>query len=133
MKQDIRLDRRRPSFDPECNCLFRIARFLIWGSRYNGQVGTRIRSAPAILVPLSAAACFLLVAATSPCTDRLPNESERAAIKLVLRGNGFVHWEEIELDDGQWEVDDARLRDGSTYDLKLAPETLRIVRRVRER
>lgn len=61
--------------------------------------------------------------------DRPPNRQERAAIERVLRENGFVRWDDIELDDGVWEVDDAVTRNGREYDLKLEPRNLRIIRR----
>jgi uncharacterized membrane protein YkoI len=35
--------------------------------------------------------------------------------------------EEVELDDGVWEVDDAVGSDGQEYDLKLDPDTLEII------
>jgi hypothetical protein len=77
------------------------------------------------LVPVAA------LAANVP--DRLPTEQERSAIEQVLKANGFVSWDDIEFDDGRrWEVDDARLSNGQAYDLKLAPETLRITRRTRD-
>ena len=46
---------------------------------------------------------------------------------------GVVSWDEIEWDDGLWEVDDARRADGSQYDLKLHPHTLMVVHSKRER
>jgi len=63
--------------------------------------------------------------------DRPPTEDERAAIIEKLRTEGFVSWEEIELDDDgpYWDVDDARTADGKRYDLKLHPETLEILER----
>lgn len=64
--------------------------------------------------------------------DRPPNPRERAAAERALRTNGFVSWDSIELDDGRWEVDDARSRNGQKFDVKLAPGTYRIVRRVRD-
>src|SRR3546814_1038445 len=57
------------------------------------------------------------------------NAEERAAIEKVLRAQGFVSWEEIELDDGRWGVDDARDAKGVEYDLKIDPKTLKIVRK----
>lgn len=60
---------------------------------------------------------------------RDPNPRERARIEQVLRQAGFVRWDDIELDDGLWEVDDARTRDGGEYDLKIDTRTMRIVRR----
>lgn len=82
--------------------------------------------APAILIPAAA-----LAAAKAP--DRAPTADERTAIERVLTSNGFVSWDDIELDDGRrWEVDDARVATGEAYDVKLAPDTLRITRRTRD-
>jgi len=78
---------------------------------------------------LTAATGFGLIAAPALATDRPPNAQERTAIEKVLRDQAFVSWEEIEFDDGLWEVDDARTADGKEYDLKLDPKTLRIVKR----
>lgn len=50
-----------------------------------------------------------------------------------LHHMGFVSWDEIEWDDGYWEVDDARRADGSQYDLKLAPHSLKVVHSRKER
>jgi len=50
-----------------------------------------------------------------------------------LHRMGFVSWDEIEWDDGYWEVDDARRADGSQYDLKLAPHSLKVVHSKKER
>ena len=67
--------------------------------------------------------------------DRQPNSSERASLERLLREGGFVAWEEIELDsDGPvWDVDDARTRDGTRYDVKIDPNSMRIIRRQRDR
>jgi hypothetical protein len=68
--------------------------------------------------------------------DRPPNAQERAAIETVLKANGFVSWEEIELDDDgpHWEVDDARTANKSDgkFDLKINPTTMKIVKRERD-
>lgn len=61
--------------------------------------------------------------------DRPPTPQERAAIEAKLRAEGFVRWDDIELDDGLWEIDDARRADGREYDLKLRPGSLEVVRR----
>jgi hypothetical protein len=52
---------------------------------------------------------------------------ERAKIEAVLTESGFTSWEEIEFDDGYWEV--ARGADGVEYDLKLDPKSFEIVRK----
>jgi Peptidase propeptide and YPEB domain len=73
------------------------------------------------------ALAFLLT--TQPArADRAPTPEERARIEQALRSLGFQSWEEIELDDGLWEVDDAKHTDGKEYDLKLDPATLRVVK-----
>jgi hypothetical protein len=64
--------------------------------------------------------------------DRPPTPEERDRIETQLRGLGFTSWEEIEWDDGYWEVDDAIGPDGVEYDLKLHPETLEIVEQERD-
>ena len=79
-------------------------------------------------------ASALTLAALKPAlaADRPPTPEERARIEAVLRDAGFRTWEEIEFDDGRWEVDDAIAADGVEYDLKLDPETLSIVDRRRD-
>lgn len=80
---------------------------------------------------VTAAIGAIIFAASPALADRAPNPQERAAVERVLRANGFVSWEEIELDnDGpRWEIDDAVGRDGRRYDVELDPRTLRIVSR----
>ncbi|GGG28332.1 hypothetical protein GCM10010964_15300 [Caldovatus sediminis] len=81
----------------------------------------------------SAGAAALAAAAPGPTlAGRPPTPEERARIEAVLRGLGFVAWEEIEFEDGVWEVDDARMPDGAEYDLKLHPETLEVIERKRD-
>lgn len=66
--------------------------------------------------------------------DRAPNAGEKEAIGKALKAAGFVSWEEIELDDDgpYWDVDDARMADGTKYDLKLRPGTFEIFDRDRD-
>ena len=82
-----------------------------------------------------AVAPLAFLAATPALADRMPNDTERAAVEQTLRAAGFVSWEEIELDDDgpRWEVDDARTNDGRRYDVKIDPKTMRIVRQERDR
>lgn len=80
---------------------------------------------------LLASACTMPLA-TSAFADRAPTPEERARIETVLRGLGFTSWEEIELDDGVWEVDDAIGADGQEYDLKLHPESLAVIEQERD-
>lgn len=61
--------------------------------------------------------------------DRAPNAEERAGIEAALKSAGFTSWKEIELDDGQWEVDNAKAADGKVYDLKLASGSYEIFSR----
>jgi len=68
--------------------------------------------------------------------DRPPTAQERASIETVLKANGFVSWEEIELDDDgpYWEIDDARTanKNEGRFDLKIDPATMKIVKRERD-
>ena len=63
---------------------------------------------------------------------RAPTDAERKAIGIELKAHGFVSWGEIELDDGLWEVDDAKSQSGLEYELYVEPETYTIVRRERD-
>jgi hypothetical protein len=86
---------------------------------------------PALIAAAMGLAPAAAIAANVP--DRGPTAEERAAIERVLSANGFVAWDDIELDDGsRWEIDDAQLASGERFDLKLAPQTLRITRRTRD-
>jgi hypothetical protein len=59
--------------------------------------------------------------------DRPPTPEERQRIENTLRAAGYMTWEEIEFDDGMWEVDDARKAgDNREFDLKLDPKTFEI-------
>jgi hypothetical protein len=82
------------------------------------------------------AAGSTLVIAAPASADRPPDAKERAAVEKVLRANGFVSWEEIELDDDgpRWEIDDARTSDAAQgrFDVKIDPGTMKIVRRERD-
>jgi len=64
--------------------------------------------------------------------DRKPTVEERARIEAAVRAAGFVTWEEIEFDDGLWEVDDAKDSTGQEYDLKIDPTSFAIVSRRRD-
>jgi len=80
---------------------------------------------------IAAASLAIMTAPAVALADRPPTPEERAAIEGVLRANGYVSWEEIELDDdGYWEVDDARTRPGERdVDLKIDPRTMAIIDR----
>jgi hypothetical protein len=53
-------------------------------------------------------------------------------VEAMLKQEGFTKWDEIELDDGMIEVDDAIDASGKKFDLKLDPKTLAIVKRKAE-
>lgn len=61
----------------------------------------------------------LLSLATPAFADRGPSKEESQAIAAKLTAEGYQRWDKIELDDGVWEVDNARTLDGKVYDLKL--------------
>lgn len=92
-----------------------------------------MKTATKILLAAASLGLVPVAALAANVPDRLPTDAERDAIERVLQANGFVSWDDIELDDGRrWEVDDARLANGEAYDVKLALETLRITRRTRD-
>ena len=60
--------------------------------------------------------------------DEEAGPEDRARIAEALRAGGYDSFEEVEFDDGVWEVDDAVGSDGREYDLELDPDTLEIIR-----
>lgn len=71
---------------------------------------------------------------TTTVAAREPNADERTRIEQTLRSNGFVSWDDIELDDGVWEVDDAMRTAGAegrreSCDLELSPASYEITKR----
>ena len=68
------------------------------------------------------------VAALQPAwADRAPTPVERARIEATLLFAGFQRWEDIELDEGRWIVDDAVFADGRQFDIELDPLTFAIL------
>lgn len=72
---------------------------------------------------------LILFSSASAWAGRDPTDAERAGLEAALRAAGYEQWDDIELDDGVWKVDDARTADGRKFDLKLNPETLALVER----
>ncbi len=73
---------------------------------------------------------IVAVAALQPAlADRAPTSEERTRIEATLKAEGFQKWEEIELDDGKWEIDEAVAADGRKYDLEVDPNTYAVVTR----
>ncbi len=81
-----------------------------------------------------AAALFLVPPGIVLAGDDKPTLEERARIERALVALGFTSWDEIEReDDGRvWEVDNARMPDGSEWDLKLSADDLRVLKRERD-
>ena len=77
------------------------------------------------------AAAALAAAGAAQAKDRDPTPQERTQIEAKLRAEGYVQWDDIELEDdnGLWEVDDAKTKDGRKFDLRLKPGSLEIVSR----
>lgn len=70
---------------------------------------------------------ILSLAGVANAADRPPTPEERQQIEKSLRAAGYTTWEEIEFDDGMWEVDDARKQgDNREFDLKLDTSTFEI-------
>ena len=83
------------------------------------------------LVPLA-----LLSVIASPALGkkdpRPPSAEQRGVIEKALRDQGFIRWSGIRPDDGGWEVDSVWDRQGRRVEVKLHPQTLRVIRRERE-
>lgn len=77
---------------------------------------------------LALAAAFSALA-IAPVASREPTPGERVRIQSALMAQGFQRWEDIELEDGLWVVDEAVTFNGQEYDLKLDPYTLAVVER----
>lgn len=79
-------------------------------------------------VSVIVATAFLLGTGTAALSDRAPNPEERARIETTISAAGYTSWEEIELDDGHWEVDDARkAEDSEDCDLKISTGSYEII------
>lgn len=92
-----------------------------------------MRSIKTHVASLAASLMMAAVLVASPAkADREPTPEERTRIETVLRAAGFQRWEEIELDDGLWEVDDAIDAADKEWDLKLDPTSMAIVKRTED-
>ncbi len=85
------------------------------------------------LTAKSAAIVALVLTLHAPAfaDEKLPPD-QQAKVEEILKKEGFTKWDEIELDDGMIEVDDAVDANGKQFDLKLDPKTLEIVKRKAE-
>lgn len=86
------------------------------------RLGARVSFVPAAL-----AAMLAVTVALPAHADDEAGPEDRARITEALQAAGYSSFEEVEMDDGVWEVDDAVGSDGRKYDLKLNPETLEII------
>jgi hypothetical protein len=87
---------------------------------------------PILLHKLAIAAITAIFFTGVAVADTAPNAQERSTIEIALKNAGFTSWEEIELDDGRWEIDDAVHRDGGEYDLELHANSYAIIKRERD-
>jgi hypothetical protein len=62
---------------------------------------------------------FAAVPFTAALADRAPTALENAEIGNILFTEGFTSWGRIELDDGEWHVDNAIDQDGRVRDITL--------------
>lgn len=79
---------------------------------------------------LALAAALSFAAPALADDDDRPTAAQRTAVMKAINAAGCTGAKEIERDDGGYEVDDARCRDG-VFDLKLSAD-YRIVSRDRE-
>lgn len=76
---------------------------------------------------LALAALLALSIPLAAHADEEAGPEDRARIMEALQAAGYSSFEEAEMDDGVWEVDDAIGSDGREYDLKLDPDTFEII------
>lgn len=81
---------------------------------------------------LFAFAASVMLAQPAFADEKLPAD-QQTKVEEVLKQQGFSTWDEIELDDGMIEVDDAVDAQGKQFDLKLDPKTLEIKSRKEEK
>ena len=84
--------------------------------------------APSLVLAFSLA---LSLAASAHADEKLP-AGLQTKVEEMLRKEGFTNWDEIEMDGGMVEVDDAIDASGKPFDLKLDPTTLEIKNRKEE-
>lgn len=73
-----------------------------------------------------------LATTASAYDDRPATPAEHEAIERAVLKQGYVSIEEIAMDDGFWEADDARDASGREWDLKLDLRSYKVVRRVED-
>ncbi|MFN3261468.1 MAG: PepSY domain-containing protein [Pikeienuella sp.] len=82
--------------------------------------------------PVLVAALFAVFAAPAHAGRGAP-AADWAAIVSALTEQGYVSWEEIEVDrEGNWNVDEARHGDGGVWELRLSPGDFAVIRRERD-
>jgi hypothetical protein len=80
-------------------------------------------------VGILGAAAIVMLSMAPAHADRAPTADELPQIENALRSLGFTAWDDIELDDDAWEIDDARGADGKEFDLRLRPDTFEVIER----
>jgi Peptidase propeptide and YPEB domain len=80
----------------------------------------------AITAVLALAAASASMARADDDDDRRMRSGDLSQLESVLRDAGYTSWEEIEHEDGGFEVDDARGPDGRERDLGVDGRTFKI-------
>jgi len=88
-----------------------------------------------LIAPLSLAVLLGVVAPiiawrAGAVSDITPED--RSRVEAALRRLGYQRWDEIEFENGVWEVDDARDAEGREWDLKLRADTLEVIEREKD-
>lgn len=74
---------------------------------------------PKTITMTALAALFAVAPLGAAFADRAPNADETAIISDILLSEGFTSWGSIELDDDQWQVENAIDQDGNRRDIVL--------------
>lgn len=79
---------------------------------------------------LLAATAVIALATPAFADNDMPTKAQRASVMKAIRAAGCTNPTKVERDDGGFEVDNARCKDG-VYDLKLSAD-YKIISRERE-
>ncbi len=83
-------------------------------------------------IALIALMAVLAAPALAKKDPRPPSPAQQARIEQALRSQGYVRWSGIRADDDGPEVDSAWDAQGRRFELRLHPQTLKVIRIERE-
>jgi hypothetical protein len=83
------------------------------------------------LVGALAAVAILMLVAAPVHAGRVAAVEERPQVEGTLRSLGLTDWDEIEIEEGIWEIDNGRTADGRVYGLVGRADSFHLIERER--